>query len=79
MEKETKGALRSKGVIGGLLVIISSLGVLPFGVDFNIQTGDVTLNVYDIVTAVGVAAIPGGGLLAWLGRLGARRVIKGLW
>ncbi len=74
-----KGALRSKAVWGAILTLVSAFGLLPFGIHFDPDTGVASINVYDVMNAVAVAAIPGGGLLAFIGRLGAKSVIKGLW
>lgn len=74
-----KGALRSKAVWGAILTLVSAFGLLPFGIHFDPDTGDATINVYDLFNAAAMAAVPGGAVLSWLGRLGAKSVIKGLW
>ncbi len=78
-ESQSKGALRSKAVWGAILTLVGAFGLLPFGITFDAQTGDVTINLYNVVAAIGAAAVPGGAVLSWLGRLGAKSVIRGLW
>lgn len=74
-----KGALRSKAVWGAIMTLVGALGLLPFGITFDAQTGDVTFNVYTVIGGLASIAIPGGGLFAGFGRLVAKGPIRGLW
>jgi hypothetical protein len=83
---ETKGQLRSKGMIGAWLTLFGSLitvgsamGWLPFGIRFDPDTGDLVVNLYSIGGFAASAAIGVGGPLAWIGRKFATSAIKGLW
>lgn len=85
MEK-SKGALKSKGVLGsGLQVIaalipfLGALGWLPFDISFDPNTGDLTINVYSTAGAIAVVASGVGGPLALIGRVWASSRIRGLW
>lgn len=78
MEKP-KGVLRSKAVWGAIFTLVSAFGLLPLGMQFDSNTGDLTVNVYNLVTALGVVGVPAGGILALLGRLVAKGPIKGLF
>lgn len=79
MNTSPKGALRSKAVWGAIMTLIGAFGLLPFGITFDAQTGDVTFNLYTIIGMVGTAAIPGGAVLSWFGRMVARQPVRGLW
>ncbi|MCR9195570.1 MAG: hypothetical protein NXH88_12605 [Hyphomonas sp.] len=35
------------------------------------------INAYDVMTMLGAAAIPAGGLPSWIGRIGARSAMGG--
>lgn len=75
-----KGALRSKTIIGALLTIVGSGGLgIVGGLSFDPATGNVTINLYDAINLGLTAAVGIGGPLAWIGRLGATRIIKGLF
>jgi hypothetical protein len=81
-----KGALRSKGVLGGVLSllaavipVLSTIGWLPFEMTFDPHTGMFTINVYSVGGAVTAALAGVGGPLAIIGRLFAKRALKGLF
>lgn len=84
---ETKGALRSKTVIGAVLtlagtftpIVANGLGYNLGGLEFDPDTGRVSFDLYSVGGAIATAAIPGGGALAWIGRRAAKKVIRGLW
>lgn len=80
MNSATKGALRSKRVWGSVMVLAGAFG-MPFvpGVDFDPDTLKVTIDLADVAPAVLTALIPGGGILAGVGGLVAKKAIKGLW
>lgn len=81
-----KGALQSKGVlgsglavIGALITFFGALGWLPFGIAFNPDTGDLTINVYSAAGFATAAATGIGAPLAFIGRIFGTRAIRGLW
>lgn len=79
-----KGALRSKGFLGALATVVGVL-LLPTvpGVAYDPDTQNVIVHVPTVVTSLSGLAVavgvPGGGILAGLGRLVASRPIRGLW
>lgn len=75
----TKGALRSKAVWGAIFTLVGSFGLLPLGMQFDPETGNLTLNIYNVAGAIGAIAVPGGGLLALVGRIVGKKFIRGLW
>lgn len=75
----TKGALQSKAVWGAILTLIGAFGLLPLGIQYDADAGNLIINVQDIATQVGLAATGVGGVLALVGRLVARTPISGLW
>lgn len=79
MNTQTKGALRSKAFWGALITVVSMLGVLPFGLTFDPETGNATINVYDVFAAMSGVGVFGGAVLGWIGRLTATKTIRGLW
>lgn len=81
-----KGAARSKGMIGALVNLAISIGGvaaaagwLPLGITFDAQTGDVTLNVYNVAGALVAGGLPGSAILMMIGRWVAKGPIRGLW
>lgn len=79
MNTRTKGQLRSKAVWGAIMTLVGAFGLLPFGATFDPETGNLTVNVYSVIGAIGTAAIPGGAALSWIGRRFARSAVRGLW
>ena len=79
MNNNVKGALRSKAVWGAIMTLVGAFGLLPFGIVFDADTGDVTFNVYSLAGGLATILVPGGGLLSWVGRVSAKSIIKGLW
>lgn len=79
MEKQVKGQLCSKAIIGAILTLVSAIGVLPFGATIDVETGQVCFNIYSVTGAIATVGIPGGAVLSWFGRRVARTPIRGLW
>lgn len=83
---ETKGQLKSKGMIGAWLSLLGSvvtvagaMGWLPAGIYFDPATWDLTINLKSVGGLLASGAIGIGGPLAWIGRKWASSAIKGLW
>lgn len=79
MSEQTKGALRSKAVWGAVMTLVGAFGLLPFGMQFDPETGNLTVNIYTVAGAIGAVVVPGGGILAFFGRLAAKGPIRGLF
>lgn len=81
---ETKGALRSKRVIGALLTIGGVVGAqfVP-GIDYDPDAGNLVLNLPELFSTAGgwavAGATGGGGILFGLGSAVAKKAIRGLW
>lgn len=81
---QTKGALRSKGFLGAVATIAGVLLVptVP-GLDYNPDTQQVIVDLPTVLgSAAGIAVttlVPGGGILAGIGRMLAKGPIRGLW
>lgn len=76
----SKGALRSKTILGAILTLIGSGGLgIVGGLSFDPATGDVTINLYNLLDITLAALVPAGGILAWVGRIGATRLVRGLF
>lgn len=71
MNYASKPWWQSKTVWGGLISVLPSLGIV--GVNFDIDTGDFSGNLYDLWPQV--VSIAGGGL-AIFGRFKARFAVK---
>lgn len=74
-----KGALRSKAVWGAILTLVGAFGLLPFGIQYDADTGNLVINVQTIAAQAGLAVTGVGGVLSLIGRLVARTPIRGLW
>lgn len=77
MNTLAKPQYKSLTIIGAVLTIVSSLGL--FGLSYNPATYTISIDLRDVFDAALAAAIPGGGVIAWWGRLIAKRPVAGLW
>lgn len=73
----TKGALQSKAVWGAVITLVGAFGLMPLGVSYEPEAGNLVINV---PTAIGIVSATGiGGTLSLVGRLVAKSPIRGLW